>query len=195
MKFILTVNIWKTGHPFLIKSFFFFRAPVLPFKQCYCLTVSWKILLSNTGKKGELKRIEILQTQCHWERTPLVRVTKPSLLPNLKKTKKIEVGAFLWCMQTACSLIFWIPAHFSWSLWHLADLLWFLYILFLPPGEGCTCCFILPCQLQQGDNDTDSIPALSRLILIRQMGKRWERLDCNFEKCDLGRQNLFFLHV
>lgn len=116
-------------------------------------------------------------------------------LIHIGKTKKIKVGPFLWCMQTACSLIFWIPAHFSGSLWHLADLLWFLYILSLPPGEGCTCCSILPCQLQQGDNDTDSIPVLARLILIRQMGKRWERLDCNFEKCDLERQNLFFLHV
>lgn len=114
-------------------------------------------------------------------------------LIHIGKTKKIEVGAFLRCTQTTCS--HWIPAHFPGSLWHLADLLWFLYILSLPPGGGCTCCSILPCQLQQGDNDTDSIPALSRLILIRQMGKRWEGLDCNLEKCDLGRQNFFFLHV
>lgn len=57
MKFILTVNIWETGHPFLIKSFFFFRAPVLPFKQCYCLTVSWKILLSSAGEKENSKEL------------------------------------------------------------------------------------------------------------------------------------------
>lgn len=140
---------------------------IFPFKPSCSITISCQhqCLAHEKGKghhQWNVSHSWILKYITFGQKCKANKKTKSCAL---LKTKPVEEGSKqLLCSQSRQLLHSSSGStHFSGALWHLAHLLQFLFPLSLPPGEGCTCCSILPCQLQQGDNDTDCIPGLARL--------------------------------